>query len=477
MPGTIAFVFLSLITLFTSTVSAACLDYEKNVKLSGYLEVSVFFGAPGFGEDPKTDRREIKNILFLDEPVCANRSDNGDAEKEQIEVTLETDESPGAPNLDQYVGKHITVVGKLTHALTGHDHTSLILESVQLSDTDSEARARIERKPVLDAVRQVAVELAGQTVRIKVSRLNVSDDWAVLMGELVAPEGSTLDWSLAKDCNEDLDKMLWSVLNKSTGQWKIKEINICASEPPYWYLKDSELTMPCGVYKGLDSMTEGAQFADLAQRCEEVKASGVAKGDHVKINQVEAIPPFTDQQKRMMLIQFQHFQKAVKDKDVATIKSFIIFPAVWDVFYFWPEGKANPPGELTVELFDKYSKAIVEDMSLLSGIKLDPDKMTMTEFRVNALAPEEQSRKYISAGDVGNENIYYYLEKGDKHFVNGTCDDISNVEISDTGLIAYAGSGSNHQLPGLSELCEHQAIFDFEFIDGKLRLKDRTFAG
>lgn len=106
-----------------------------------------------------------------------------------------------------------------------------------------------QRKAILDAARPVAQSMANQPVRIKVDRLNVDSGWAVLVGELVAPAGGRLDWSKARGCDADLDKMLWVVLAKADGQWRVAQIEVCSPEPPYWYLQ--ELTWPCGVYAGL----------------------------------------------------------------------------------------------------------------------------------------------------------------------------------------------------------------------------------
>lgn len=106
-----------------------------------------------------------------------------------------------------------------------------------------------QRKAILDAARPVAQSMANQPVRIKVDRLNVDSGWAVLVGELVAPPGGRLDWRKARDCEPDLDKMLWVVLAKADDHWRVAQIEVCSPEPPYWYLQ--ELTWPCGVYAGL----------------------------------------------------------------------------------------------------------------------------------------------------------------------------------------------------------------------------------
>lgn len=264
-PRKLMMVLLTLYAFYTGAVSAAenCLSYDKPISLSGILEIRVFFGSPNFGEDPETDSRDIQGILFLDKPICTVGEEFNEAEKEQIEVTLIP---TGSLNLADFAGQHVTVSGSLSHAHTGHHNTALLLALSGAPKPDVKTNtlepSKSERKLILDAIRPAAASEAGQAVLIKVDRLNVSHEWGVLIGKLVTADGGDLNWQLAKDCDADLDKMLWVVLNKSSKQWRVKEMDICSSEPPYWYLEDKDLTMPCEVYAGLN---DGKK--DLEERC------------------------------------------------------------------------------------------------------------------------------------------------------------------------------------------------------------------
>jgi hypothetical protein len=123
---------------------------------------------------------------------------------------------------------------------------------------------RPERAAILEATRPVASKLAGQPVRFRVDRLNQDRGWAVLVGELVGQAGRPIDWELAEGCHLDLDKMLWVVLRKAGSLWQVRHIEICAAEPPYWYLEQyGGLVWPCGVYAGLQA--DGS--ASLEQQC------------------------------------------------------------------------------------------------------------------------------------------------------------------------------------------------------------------
>ena len=109
-----------------------------------------------------------------------------------------------------------------------------------------------ERSLLLAAVRSRAAALADQPVRIKVDRLNVDRGWAVLVGGLVGVGDTAVAWSKAEGCEPELDKMLWVVLHKTMVRWAVEQIEICATEPPYWYLERyGGFVWPCGVYAGL----------------------------------------------------------------------------------------------------------------------------------------------------------------------------------------------------------------------------------
>lgn len=125
-----------------------------------------------------------------------------------------------------------------------------------------------ERRQLLDAARPVAARMAGQPVRIKVDRLNQDGDWAVLVGSLVGQPGRQIDWALS-DCHPDLDKMLWVVLRRGGGAWRVRHIEICAAEPPYWYMEQYRgEEWPCGVFAGLDR-----GHGDMARACRKERAA------------------------------------------------------------------------------------------------------------------------------------------------------------------------------------------------------------
>lgn len=140
----------------------------------------------------------------------------------------------------------------------------------QVLVTQAYAMTAAERMAILDAVRPVAAKKAGQAVKIKVDEIKQDGDWVMLIGGLVGAE-KAMNWRLA-GCEPELDKMLWVMLQRNgqdNAAWQVKRIDICASEPPYWYLKENGGFVPaCGVYAGLSS----GEGQDLQQQCEKVMA-------------------------------------------------------------------------------------------------------------------------------------------------------------------------------------------------------------
>lgn len=133
-----------------------------------------------------------------------------------------------------------------------HIITAITALIFSLSCVSSFAMSQDERKEFLDAIRPEAAKKAGQPIRFKVSHLNRDGDWAVLVGSLMAEEGKTMDWDKAEDCDPNLDKLLWVIAKKGQHGWQVKQMDICSSEPPYWYLDPKvDFARPCGIYAGL----------------------------------------------------------------------------------------------------------------------------------------------------------------------------------------------------------------------------------
>jgi len=116
-----------------------CLRYGPDtVRLAGTLARHTFYGAPGFGEDPRHDEKETGFYLDLAAPICmAAGGDDVDVAKSgirRIQLVLDAD---GYTRLRPFLGKRIALRGTMFGAITGHHFTPVLL--------DVEKPVRVER--------------------------------------------------------------------------------------------------------------------------------------------------------------------------------------------------------------------------------------------------------------------------------------------------------------------------------------------
>lgn len=123
---------LCLLILTANVVQAeqACLKYEPEVvSLRGKVKRVTFPGRPNYESIKNGDEPERYWVLFLPKPICVqgNEKDDPDSETEkgvkEIQLIIK--------NYDRYrhlLGKTVSVSGSLMHAITGHHHTSVLLQ-------------------------------------------------------------------------------------------------------------------------------------------------------------------------------------------------------------------------------------------------------------------------------------------------------------------------------------------------------------
>jgi hypothetical protein len=107
----------------------ACLHYEPDtVRVTGHLSRHMYYGAPGYGEDPRHDEREVGFYLDLPAPICmVPGGDEVDVARRGIRrIQLVLDEN-GYARLRPLLGKTVTLRGTLSGAITGHHHTPVLL--------------------------------------------------------------------------------------------------------------------------------------------------------------------------------------------------------------------------------------------------------------------------------------------------------------------------------------------------------------
>jgi hypothetical protein len=128
----LAFALIAALTAGHSTLerSRTCLAYGPEVvQISGKLARHVFYGAPGFGEDPRHDHKERGFYLEMAAPVCtlagADETDRPLTDVRRVQLVLDAD---GYARLRPFLGRRVTLRGTLFRAITGHHHAPLLLD-------------------------------------------------------------------------------------------------------------------------------------------------------------------------------------------------------------------------------------------------------------------------------------------------------------------------------------------------------------
>lgn len=104
--------------------------YEPSIStVTGVIKNDrVFFGPPGYGENPKEDAKEVPERLVLDEPIAIAPHPSEPATQPVTGVTeLQIVKGDAAPSLEPFLGKRVRIVGKLFEAHTGHHHTPALI--------------------------------------------------------------------------------------------------------------------------------------------------------------------------------------------------------------------------------------------------------------------------------------------------------------------------------------------------------------
>jgi len=125
-----ALVALVVALMIGPQATEPCLRYQPDtVRVAGTLARHTFYGAPGFGEDPKHDEKESGFYLELSVPVCtvAGGDDIDRALSGVRRVQLVLD-SAGYARLRPFLGQRVTLRGTLFGAITAHHHAPILLD-------------------------------------------------------------------------------------------------------------------------------------------------------------------------------------------------------------------------------------------------------------------------------------------------------------------------------------------------------------
>lgn len=94
--------------------------------LTGTVQRALAYGAPGFGETPDRDAKEIFYSLQLATPICVLGGDDLDqpAEPSIRQLQIAFIKMPFDKSLP---GHRVRIVGTLFHSITGHHHTKVLI--------------------------------------------------------------------------------------------------------------------------------------------------------------------------------------------------------------------------------------------------------------------------------------------------------------------------------------------------------------
>jgi hypothetical protein len=103
-------------------------ESREKIALSGTLFGETQFGPPGYGANPKTDRRDRIGILRLDDPlrVDLTLTEFHEATTIVVKEVQVVPAKPAALNVAPLIGKHVVIKGELFEP-NGDDHVRPIL--------------------------------------------------------------------------------------------------------------------------------------------------------------------------------------------------------------------------------------------------------------------------------------------------------------------------------------------------------------
>ncbi|MEO5946324.1 MAG: DUF4431 domain-containing protein [Chitinophagaceae bacterium] len=103
--------------------------------ITGTISKEVFYGAPGFGENPATDQKEEQYLMLLDKPVNVNGLNVSEEDSEdestrtrkgvtKIQLLYDKD----SIDMGMYLGSTVQLTGTFFGAHTGHHHTEVVMD-------------------------------------------------------------------------------------------------------------------------------------------------------------------------------------------------------------------------------------------------------------------------------------------------------------------------------------------------------------
>jgi hypothetical protein len=142
----LVFSLLLLIVFSTQAAAEDCLSYDTDsVQLMGTISRKTFPGPPNYESIRKGDKPETYWVLHLSSPICTKASGDDDAETGVADLQLVLTQKQYAL-YRKFMGRRarVSVRGKLSHAITGHHHTPVLMQVVNITEPQWEELKVIE---------------------------------------------------------------------------------------------------------------------------------------------------------------------------------------------------------------------------------------------------------------------------------------------------------------------------------------------
>lgn len=114
-----------------------CFQYQPaQTTLGGELVIEMKFGPPGYGDNPKRDRKVRIYVLRLDSRICVEGSGDYGTERnvKEIEVFFRRKSGPDSWDAAHVaIGKRVRATGELRQSMMGFEYTKVVMDVRRLS--------------------------------------------------------------------------------------------------------------------------------------------------------------------------------------------------------------------------------------------------------------------------------------------------------------------------------------------------------
>lgn len=108
----------------------------EKAELTGVLTQKIFYGPPGYGEDPKHDKKEHVYVLKLERPIRVIATDKDSQNEGHDNIRELQVDYTGKILLKNFLKKKVRIRGTLRSAEIGHDHTDVLITPDEILPDD-----------------------------------------------------------------------------------------------------------------------------------------------------------------------------------------------------------------------------------------------------------------------------------------------------------------------------------------------------